>query len=142
MPRLIRFLIVPILAVFASPILRVSADACLYAPASMFGVGDSVIVAPGITRLNMRFLPAVGTGIVAALGQGYSVEVIAGPSCNGLYTWWRVETAFGVSGWVAEGTWSQYWLIPAEMPAEVESEKPPTPFEWTCVLHFDSFRCL
>lgn len=152
MRKIIHALILPILAFFASAVVSIpltmpayAANACLSAPASMFTLGDTVVVAPGVDRLNMRFLPAVGTGIAAPLYHGNRLTVIGGPSCNGMYTWWRVETSIGKIGWVAEGTWSVYYLLPAEMPSDLPAEyapdHPPTPYEWTCELHFDSLRC-
>ncbi|MCK6580296.1 MAG: SH3 domain-containing protein [Anaerolineae bacterium] len=136
-----RALILTILSIFASviPIPAAHAEACRHSPAPIIAAGDAVVVAPGMNGLNLRALPAVGTGRVAALNQGYPLTVIGGPSCNGMYTWWRVETPTGVSGWVAGGTWTTYYLIPAVLPPE--GEAPPTPFDWTCRMHFDAARC-
>ncbi|MBL8132024.1 MAG: SH3 domain-containing protein [Anaerolineae bacterium] len=138
-----RALILTVLSIFASviPIRAAHAEACRHSPAPIITEGDAVVVAPGMNGLNLRALPAVGTGRVATLNQGYPLTVIGGPSCNGMYTWWRVETPTGVSGWVAGGTWTTYYLIPAELPPEVEGDAPPTPFDWTCRLHFDAARC-
>ncbi|MBK8024164.1 MAG: SH3 domain-containing protein [Chloroflexi bacterium] len=149
-----RLLILTVLLVFASviPWNRAGAVVCPHSPAPILDVGDAAVVAPGMNGLNMRALPAVGTERVATLNQGYPVTIIGGPSCNGMYTWWRVETPTGVQGWVAGGTWTAYFLLPAELPPEVAavtaasetdaSPPPPTPFEWTCLLHFDPARCL
>jgi hypothetical protein len=85
------------------------------------------VVAPGIDRLNLRALPAVSTGIQARLYSGAPLTILSGPSCNGAFNWWRVETTTGQRGWVAEGTWEAYWVIPAD-----EWEHPVDPYEWTC----------
>ena len=69
-----------------------------------------------VDSLNLRMLPAVGTGEVRRLYTGTPFEVLAGPSCNGGYSWWRIELDGGVTGWVAEGTWTAYYLRP--VPAE------------------------
>jgi hypothetical protein len=87
----------------------------------------AAVVAPGIDRLNVRALPAVDTGILARLYAGGAVTVISGPSCNRALNWWRVELADGTRGWVAEGTWEAYWLIPAD-----EAAHPVDPIEWAC----------
>lgn len=99
------------------------ADACLHAPAPRLSVGIEAVVAAGVGPLNMRALPAVDTGISVQLYGGNQVTVIGGPSCNGLYTWWRVENANGSRGWIAEGTWEQYFVVPLE-----DAEAPPNPF--------------
>lgn len=113
-------------AVFAtSNIAR--ADACPHAPAPRLREGLAAVVAPGIDGLNLRTLPAVDTGIITRLYAGNPLTVISGPSCNRAINWWRVELPGGVRGWVAEGTWEAYWVIPAD-----EAERPVDPYEWTC----------
>jgi hypothetical protein len=57
-----------------------------------------VVNPPG---LNMRAQPSTDTNIVMTLNQGEYVRVLAGPVQDELYTWWRVQTARGVQGWVA-----------------------------------------
>jgi hypothetical protein len=47
------------------------------------------------------------------LRPGDTFMVIAGPSCNGGFTWWRVETDNSERGWAAEGDWEVYYLLPA-----------------------------
>jgi hypothetical protein len=95
-------------AVFASP----RTEPCPDAPLPRLQVGVRGEVAPGINRLRLRLLPAVGTGEVHLLYAGNQFEVLAGPSCNGGYNWWRVALDSGETGWAAEGTWAEYFLRP------------------------------
>lgn len=119
----------------ASPSASRFADACLHAPAPRLHAGESAVVLS--VQLNLRALPAVETGVNIQLYRGNTVTVIGGPSCNGLYTWWRVETANGHRGWVAEGAWDQYYVVPAE-----DADAPPTPFEGACLRPFNPLYCL
>jgi uncharacterized protein YgiM (DUF1202 family) len=103
-------LIVLILFLFASPNLAAAAP-CPNAPAPRLYHGATGVVAIGVGPLNLRALPAVSTGIVAQLYSGTRMRVLAGPSCNGGYNWWRVELANGRRGWVAEGDWDRYYVL-------------------------------
>lgn len=85
---------------------------CPGAPLSRLEVGIRGEVAPGIDRLRLRMLPAVGAGEVRLLYSGSRFEVLAGPSCNGGFRWWRIVLDDGAAGWVAEGTWEEYYLRP------------------------------
>lgn len=85
---------------------------CPNAPLPRLSAGERGEVAPGIDRLRLRALPAVGTGEIGLLRAGNEFEVIAGPSCNGGFVWWRVTLADNTTGWVAEGDWHQYYLRP------------------------------
>ena len=92
--------------------LQAQAKICPDAPLPRLKIGEVGEVAPDIDRLNLRALPAVGTGEVRLLYSGNQFEVIGGPSCNGGYSWWRVELSTGETGWVAEGAWDAYYLRP------------------------------
>lgn len=127
-------LIVLILTLFASPRLAL-AGACPHAPAPRLKADAAAVVSRNIVRLNLRALPAVDTGVVGLLSPGARLTIISGPSCNGGYNWWRVETSFGARGWVAEGAWEAYYVIP-----EREAERPVDPFEWSCPAHLP-LRC-
>jgi hypothetical protein len=125
-------LILLVLGVYANPTF---ADACLYAPPPRLSVGmEAVVVGDG---LSLRALPAVSTGLDGKLYTGNTLKVIGGPSCNGVYTWWRVETSAGAKGWVAEGSWEAYFVVPA-----ADAKTPPTPFEAACLHGFDPLYCL
>jgi hypothetical protein len=129
--KLTRYLIVIALVAFANAgsLIGQATAGCPAAPRSRLHAGMTAVVAPGIGPLNLRALPAVGTGIRAQLYGGHRLTVLSGPSCNSGYAWWRVETRAGVRGWIAEGTWLRYWVIPAR---DSESGHTPAPLDFTC----------
>ncbi len=106
-------------------------EGCPGAPRSLVAVGAAAVVAPGIDRLNLRILPARDTGIIAPLYAGNTLTILSQGSCNGGLTWWQVETASGRRGWVAEGTWTAYYLLPETLPADAAAIDPLTPLAWT-----------
>ncbi len=132
-------MILLILAIFASAwqVQHAHADACPHAPAPLLADGDEAVVAEGLGVLNVRMLPAVETGIAAQLYGGARVTVIGTPSCNGAYTWLRVRLSNGRSGWIAQGDWEAYWLLPVD----VDADAIPTPFEQSCVIAFTPRHC-
>jgi len=54
----------------------------------------------------------------AAVGQippGGAMEVLDGPECGNVYTWWKVRaTDTGIVGWTVEADGASYWLVPCE----------------------------
>lgn len=106
---------------------------CSNAPLPRLQIGEAGEVAPGIDRLRLRALPAVGTGEVGMLRAGHSFEVIAGPSCNGGYAWWRVILQNGTTGWVAEGDWEVYYLRPASTEPRPFCQRPDAPWLYLLV---------
>jgi hypothetical protein len=130
----ITLLILLFLSGFAYPAF---AKDCPSAPRTRLWVGAQVVVSVG--QVNMRALPAVSTGIRQPLYQGNALTILDGPSCNSRYHWWRVETAGGQRGWVAEGDWEVYYLVPAR---DIErGRRIPTPLEWSCLPRFDNRPC-
>jgi hypothetical protein len=111
-------------AIFASPKEASHGETCPDAPPSRLRIGERAEVAPGVDRLRLRVLPAVGTGEVGLLYAGNAFAVLAGPSCNGGLSWWRVELDSGTRGWVAEGTWSDYYLRPLDRRSCTGSDSP------------------
>lgn len=109
-----------------------AAGRCANAPASLLRVGMTAVVSPEVGQVNLRALPAVDTGIEAALYQGNRLQVLAGPSCNGHYRWWRVETARGLRGWAAEGSWERYYLVPAADADALPQRPLPDPVAFSC----------
>jgi SH3-like domain-containing protein len=101
-------------------------------------IGAAAFVAPDVGTLNLRALPARETGVVARLYADTPLTVIGGRSCNGVYGWWRVETAGGARGWVAEGDWDGFYLIPAR---DTQTRRTPSPFAWSCESIRDPRRC-
>lgn len=88
------------------------ADSCSNAPLPRLVIGEPGQVTPGIDRLRLRALPAIGAGTLRTLYAGNVFMVLAGPSCNSGYNWWRVEMGNGDRGWLAEAEWSRYYLKP------------------------------
>lgn len=127
-------LILLILTLYASPSF---ADACSNAPAPRLRVGMQAVIAENIGPLNLRALPAVSTGVEVQLYSGNRLTILSGPSCNGHYNWWRVETANGRRGWVAEGTWQTYWVVP-----QYDFERRIAPLDWSCLPRFDTRMCI
>jgi uncharacterized protein YgiM (DUF1202 family) len=120
------FMIVTILVLSANAQLALAA-ACPHAPRTRLQVGMAAVVAPGIGVLNLRALPAVDTGIETQISAGMEMTVLSGPSCNGNINWWRVELESGLRGWVAEGTWELYFVIPAR-----DADHPRNPADFSC----------
>lgn len=116
---LARYLLVLVCALSLLPAPTHARDACPDAPPPRLQVGGTAVVVDGADRLNMRALPAVGTAIVQVLYSGNELLVLDGPSCNGGYNWWRVEYAETRRGWVAEGDWETYYVVPDRAPARV-----------------------
>lgn len=117
--------------------LPAAADACPNAPAPRLRAGLEAVVAANVGPLNLRALPAVSTGIEVQLYSGNVLIVLAGPSCNGHFNWWRVETRNGRRGWVAEGTWQRYWVVPTR-----DADRLIDPVEWTCLPRFAARQCV
>lgn len=126
--------LIPLPAAFAQdePVARPS---CPNTPAPRLHIGGEAVVAPGLGPLNMRALPAVSTGVEVQLYGGNRLTVVGGPSCNGGYTWWRVENVNGRRGWIAEGDWEGYFLLPArdyDRLVANPNARAITPLEATC----------
>ena len=134
-------LMLVIVTVLVSTGAAISAEAtatpCPLAARARLHIGAEAVVAPGIDLLNLRALPARTTRVQGRLYAGNHLTVIAGPSCNGGYNWWRVAAPDGTRGWVAEGTWEGYWLNPAD-----QAERVVNPVEWSCGVGWHARRCL
>lgn len=132
-------LILLMLALFANSAPAHALDACAHAPRTRLAVGLDAVVAAGLGPINVRAFPAVSTGIQAQLYGGNRVTIISGPSCNGNLNWWRVTTRSGARGWMAEGTWEEYWLIPQR---DLDRGRDtPNPFEWSCPVRHTVGYC-
>jgi hypothetical protein len=127
-----------IVSLFAAPAAQ-PAD-CPLAPAPRLRVGMPAVVAPGVWGLNLRALPAVSTGVRAQLSAGQRLTITGGPSCNRQFRWFRVELPDGVGGWLAEASWSGYFVVPAR--EDGTPRQLVSPLDWSCAGRFDSRRCL
>jgi len=67
-------------------------------------------------RLRIRTSPDTSTNIniIANLDEGTLMTVLSGPICNSGYVFWKVRTANGIVGYVAEGDNDQHWLTPID----------------------------
>lgn len=83
-----------------------------------FAVGQSVNVVSFIGNLNVRAEPILTGERVGQIAGGDTVTILGGPECGarGLL-WWQVQ-AGELTGWVAEGRASQYYLEAPEAAPE------------------------
>ncbi len=68
-------------------------------PTGQFAVGDRAVVVDG--PANLRSAAGTGNSVVAVLKTGDTMTVTAGPTAAEGYTWYRVTTETGNSGWIA-----------------------------------------
>ncbi|MBI5670738.1 MAG: SH3 domain-containing protein [Chloroflexi bacterium] len=82
-----------------------------------FSVGQTVNVVSFIGNLNVREQPALTATRIGQVSGGDSVTIVGGPECGarGLL-WWQVQ-AGDLTGWVAEGRGSLYFLEAPEAEA-------------------------
>ena len=64
--------------------------------------GLAVIHTTDGDQLNVRSDAGTNYQIVAKLGDGARVTIIEGPQTANGYTWWRIRTSSGISGWVVD----------------------------------------
>lgn len=62
----------------------------------------AVINTTGGDQLNVRSGPGTNYQIVAKLGSGAQVTLMEGPTGGDGFTWWKIRTGSGISGWVVE----------------------------------------
>ncbi len=82
--------------------------------------------------LNVRTEPGMGIEPFVRLSRGESFEVVGGPRCLDNITWWEIKQ-FGLTGWVAEYSGSNYLVDPFD-PATLPTLPPPemlTPLDLT-----------
>lgn len=68
-------------------------------PNGHFAAGDQVVVFDG--PVNLRSAAGTSATVLQSLEQDTLLTVVSGPTANGGYAWYEVETANSVSGWVA-----------------------------------------
>jgi len=67
------------------------------------------------SSLAIRTEAGLSTGDrIKDLPEGTRMTIRDGPVCADDFAWWQVETADGLTGWVAEGDWEAYFLEPLE----------------------------
>ena len=93
----------------------------------------------GFADINIRAQPSMAGNKVGAVGNGDIMRVLGGPVTADSYTWFRVETDSGETGWAAESN-CDYWLSPHDGPTATSTPTPdvdPEPaseFQWAGCL--------
>lgn len=68
----------------------------------------------GRLRIRTSPDPSTNVNIIANLDEGTLMTILSGPICNSGYVFWKVRTANGIVGYVAEGDNYQRWLTPID----------------------------
>jgi hypothetical protein len=89
-----------------------SAPECPNAPPSRLIRGERAIVLPDDpTPLRLRSSPRLSADIVRELPINTELEIISAPRCEDGFLWYRVSVVGrDLSGWVAEGSRTQYFI--------------------------------
>jgi hypothetical protein len=64
--------------------------------------GQAVVQTTEGNQLNIRIEPGVAFQIVAKLGAGARVTLLAGPELVDGFLWWHIQTDSGITGWAVE----------------------------------------
>ena len=78
-------------------------SSCPGAPPQRVRVGGSARVCTAYDRLVVRAKPLSSSAELTRLDPGTVVDVTGGPVCAEDWSWWQIETAAGLTGWVSEG---------------------------------------
>jgi len=70
------------------------------------------VTTQGSARLSLRQEPRAESELITRLIADTEVTVVDGPVQKDGYTWWKVETDEGQTGWVAQGDETTLWLTP------------------------------
>jgi hypothetical protein len=89
---------------------------CPGAPPQRVEIGDRAWVCTAYDKLIVRLQPGLESREIARLEPGAYVTIFAGPECADSWSWWRIRTGTGASGWVAEGgdEVDPYFICPLE----------------------------
>ncbi len=77
--------------------------ACPNAPAQRMIVGKNGSVCTREDSMTVRREPNLLGEMVIRLAPGDTFKVIDGPECSSNWSWWKIQTANGNTGWIAEG---------------------------------------
>jgi hypothetical protein len=88
---------------------------CPGAPPQRVQVGDSARVCTKSDLLRVRKQPSLSGSVATHLRPGTHVTILDGPVCADNCSWWKIQAASGVVGWVSEGGDSidPYFICPA-----------------------------
>lgn len=83
-------------------------------PQSLLHVGDSAYVTYNSDKISLRSAPVgrIGDTLIRKLDQGEVVHVIDGPVCDLNLVLWKVRTVQNEFGWLPEGDYSEFWILP------------------------------
>ncbi|MBO9309812.1 MAG: Ig-like domain-containing protein, partial [Chloroflexi bacterium] len=89
-----------------------SAPECPNAPPSRLIPGERAIVLPDDpTPLRLRSAPSLSARVIRELPINTELEITGGPRCADGFLWYRVSVVGSdLSGWVAEGSRTQYFI--------------------------------
>ncbi len=85
------------------PAVTARPSSCPGAPPQRVQVGARAQVCTAYDRLIVRAKPLSSSAEITRLDPGTVVDVAGGPVCAEDWSWWQIETAAGLTGWVAEG---------------------------------------
>lgn|GEM_PF-1042036 len=91
---------------------------CPNAPATHLAVGMTAQVTPprsgqsGSSSVRVRAQPGTAGSVTTTLQSGVTFTIVAGPQCVNNYLWWQIDVPGALSGWVAEGDASGYFIQP------------------------------
>jgi tRNA A-37 threonylcarbamoyl transferase component Bud32 len=92
-----------------------SGEVCEDAPPTRLKVGDHARVTFTDGRpLRIRSSPDATTtdNVTTQIPEGTEMDILTGPECGDNFVWWRIRTVNGVTGWVAEGDFEDYYVEP------------------------------
>lgn len=78
---------------------------------SVVAIGLNAQVVDGAT---LRLRETAGGEYLFTMVEGTQFRVIAGPQCQGEYTWWQVRLRDDSTGWAAEGDSGGYYMEPVD----------------------------
>lgn len=83
-------------------------------PQSHLFIGDSAYVTYNSEKISLRSAPVgrIGDTLIRKLDQGEVVHVIDGPICDLNLVLWKVRTVQNEFGWLPEGDYSEFWILP------------------------------
>lgn len=85
--------------------------ACITELPSRLTVGRTAHVSLTGGANNMRDTASVNGLVVVQIPEGANFDVVEGPICDDGLAWWQVNYN-GATGWTAEGSGIDYWLVP------------------------------
>lgn len=70
---------------------------------------------------NVRDNPSTSGQLLGEIPGGEEITILAGPTCESVYTWWMIEYR-GLVGWTAEGNRTERWIEPISVISPVPSD--------------------